>query len=146
MKSVSSILPCRQYVQSVTNSHFVSHDLFIYYLNCTGMTSKMAITKVDKSQYSQVMAIFLLACKVMACRMKKHLIWMVPLHFGYFCQWQHFNGNLMVNNNILAFFLQAYWVSFYNSLYRGMCIKAPQWLMYFECNILKMPLQPLMRV
>ena len=30
----------------------------------------------------------------------------------------------MVSNNIIAFFLLAYWVLFYNSLYRGMRIKA----------------------
>ena len=30
------------------------------------------------------MAIFLLACKEMVTRMKKLLIWMVPLHFEFF--------------------------------------------------------------
>ena len=30
-------------VKSVTDDHFVSYDLFIYYLNRMGVTSKMAI-------------------------------------------------------------------------------------------------------
>ena len=33
MKSASSVLPCCHCIESVTNGHFVSHDLFIYYLN-----------------------------------------------------------------------------------------------------------------
>ena len=49
IKSASSVLLCHQCVQSVTNSHCVSHDLFIYYLNWMGVTSEMAVGKVDKS-------------------------------------------------------------------------------------------------
>ena len=47
------------------------------------MNSKMAVRKVDRNYYGQVMAIFLLACNEMATRMEKLLIWMVPLHFEF---------------------------------------------------------------
>ena len=72
------------------------------------------------------MAIFLLACKEMATRiMKKLLIWMVPLHFES-CRMvlPMFNGNIMVSNNILTLFCRIIRFLFYNSLYRGMHIKA----------------------
>ena len=49
MKSASSILPCCHCVKSVTDGHFVSCDLFTYYLNWTEVTSKMAVSKVDRS-------------------------------------------------------------------------------------------------
>ena len=45
MKLVSSVLPCYHCAKSVTNGHFVSRDLFIYYLTQTGMTGKMVVTK-----------------------------------------------------------------------------------------------------
>ena len=77
---------------------------------------------------------FLLACKEMATRRKKLLIWMVLLHFE-FCQLVSpmpseqycFNGNLMVSNDILAFSVGL--VLFYNSLYRGMYVF---WVQCFE--------------
>ena len=67
-------------LKSVIDGHFVLHDLFIYYLNWMGMMSKVVVRKVDRSYYGQVMAIFLLACKEMATRMKKLL---VLLHFEF---------------------------------------------------------------
>ena len=42
---VFSVLPCCHRVKSVTSSHFISCDLFIYYLNLTGVTSKMTVRK-----------------------------------------------------------------------------------------------------
>ena len=42
MKSVFSVL---QHVKSVTNGHFVSCDLLVYYHNWTGMMNKMAVSK-----------------------------------------------------------------------------------------------------
>ena len=73
IKLASFVLTCHQCVKSVTNGHFVSHDLFMYYLNPLGKTSQMAVKKL----------IVLLASKEMATRTKKLLIWMVPLHFEY---------------------------------------------------------------
>ena len=49
MKSASSVLSCRHCIKSVTDGHFVSCDLFMYYLNQMGVTSKMAVKKVDRS-------------------------------------------------------------------------------------------------
>ena len=45
MKLASSVLIHRHKVKSVTDSQFVSHDLFIYYLNQMGVTSKMSVRK-----------------------------------------------------------------------------------------------------
>ena len=73
MKLASFVLTCHQCIKSVTNGHFVSRDLFMYYLNPIGMTSHMAAKKL----------IVLLASKEMATRTEKLLIWMVPLHFEY---------------------------------------------------------------
>ena len=39
-------------------------------------------------------------------------------------QWCHFNGNLMVSNNIIIAFQQAFLFSYYSCLYRGMHIKS----------------------
>ena len=107
INSASSVLPCRQHTKSVTG-HFVSHDLFIYSLNQMGVTSKTAFSK---SWYKLVWLSyghFLLACREIVNGILKKLIWMASLHFQ-FCwllsQWYHFNGNLMVNNNIITFFL-----------------------------------------
>ena len=43
MKSASSVLLYRHCVQSVTNGHFVSSDLFVHYLNWMDAMSKMAV-------------------------------------------------------------------------------------------------------
>ena len=83
MKSTFSVSPCCQCVKSVTNSQFVSHDLFICWLNRMSVTSKMQLEKVDRNWYGQVMAVFLLACKEMVTRIEKLLIWMFPLHFEF---------------------------------------------------------------
>ena len=104
MKWASSALLYCHCIKSVTDGYYVLCDLFVYYINWMGMMSKMVVSKVDMSYCGQVMATFLLACKEMATRMKKFLIWMVPLSFvGWFCQWYCFN--LMVSNNISAFLL-----------------------------------------
>ena len=39
-----SVLLYYHCVKSVTNNHFVSSDLLIYYLNWTGVTSKMEVS------------------------------------------------------------------------------------------------------
>ena len=58
----------------------------------------------------------------MATRTKKLLIWMLPLHFkfvGWFCHWYSFNSNLMVSNNILAFFyrlIKFYFITVYTKV------------------------------
>ena len=39
---ISVVLYCHC-IKSVTDSHFVSHGLFIYYLNWMGMTSEIAV-------------------------------------------------------------------------------------------------------
>ena len=44
IKSMSSVLLNRQWVKFVTDNHFISCDLFIYYLNQTGMMSKMEVS------------------------------------------------------------------------------------------------------
>ena len=49
MKLTFSVLPCCHHVKSVTNGHFISCDLFIYYLNLTGVMSKVTVRKVDRS-------------------------------------------------------------------------------------------------
>ena len=78
MKSAYSGLPNHHCVKSVTDGLFVSHDMFIYYLNQMGIMHKMAVSKVNGSWYGQVMTVILLACKEMVTRMKKLLILMVP--------------------------------------------------------------------
>ena len=45
IKSAFSVSPCRQSVKSVTNSQFVSHDLFIYWLKRISVMTKMAVRK-----------------------------------------------------------------------------------------------------
>ena len=93
--------------KSVTNGHFVSRDLFMYYLT---WRVKWQLKKL----------IVLLASKEMATRTEKLLIWMVPLHFEFhrlllpmvLFQWE-FNSELYFHS-----------ILFYNSLYRGMRIKA----------------------
>ena len=73
---------------------------------------------------------FLLACKEMVTRVKKLLIytWMVLIYssfVGWFCQWYHFNRNLIVSNNILGFFcrlIRFYFITVYTEV--SMRIKA----------------------
>ena len=52
-------------------SHFVSRDFFIYHLNQTHVTSKMASSRIYRSKYGRVMAIYPIACGTMATRRKK---------------------------------------------------------------------------
>ena len=54
------------------------------------------------------MAVFPLACKEMVTIIEKLLIWMVLFHFKFnqlLSPLVLSNGNLMVSNNIIAFFL-----------------------------------------
>ena len=44
IKSISSVLLNHQWVKFVTDDHFISCDLFIYYLTQTGMMSKMEVS------------------------------------------------------------------------------------------------------
>ena len=73
------------------------------------------------------MAIFLLACKEMQTKMKKLLIWMVPLHFELhqlISPLVPFNENLIVGNNILAFFCRP--IKFYFiTVYIEVCVLKP---------------------
>ena len=58
----------------VLSSHFVLRNSFIYHLNRTHVTSKMASStyiEVDMSKYGRVMAIYPITCKEMATRRKK---------------------------------------------------------------------------
>ena len=43
MKLAFSVLPCCHCVKSLTDDHFISHDLFIYYVNPTGVMSKVTV-------------------------------------------------------------------------------------------------------
>ena len=45
MKLAFSVLPCCHCVKSVTDGHFISRDLFIYYLNPMGVMSKVTVRK-----------------------------------------------------------------------------------------------------
>ena len=107
------VLPCHQSVESVTNGHFISRDLFIFYLNRMGvMTSKLVVRKswweLEWPGYDHFSII---ACKKWQPEWRN--FWFGWFLFtlscvGYICQWYCnycFNGNLMVSNNILAFFL-----------------------------------------
>ena len=73
------------------------------------------------------MAIFLLACKEMATRMKKlDLDGSSSLQAlsADFIIGANFNGNLMVSNNILAFFCRL--IKFYfTTVYTEVCISKP---------------------
>ena len=92
-KSASSVLPCCHCIKSVTNGHFVSRDLFIYYLN--GNQNK-------ETWFGWFL--------------------FISSFIGSFHQWYCFSGNLMVINNIIVFsvvFIQRY---AYQSHYSGLCI------------------------
>ena len=52
-------------------SHFVSRDFFIYHLNRTHVMSKWRLVEFDRSKYGRVMAIYSIACGIMATRRKK---------------------------------------------------------------------------
>ena len=45
MKLAFSVLPCCHCVKSLTDGHFISHHLFIYYLNLTSVMSKVTVRK-----------------------------------------------------------------------------------------------------
>ena len=82
---------------------------------------------------NQVTAIFLLAFK--KWRLEWRNVWFVWFFFtssfvGWFCQWYHFSGNLMVRNKILAFFCRLIKLYFI-TVCTEVCISKPlYWLNY----------------